>query len=151
MGLLDSLLGGAQGQATQDFLKRYEQGGQVSAEEAEQHYGRVTSGMAGDDYREAAEQALSRLSPDQRAELLSHLQGQARSQDVNFPGLHEAQPHDTGGLASLFSAMHQQQPGMLQRLLGGGGADPSQPRGSALGKVALAGIAAIGLRKMMKR
>jgi hypothetical protein len=39
---------------------------------------------------------------------------------------------------------------MLQRLLGGGGGGTSSPLGGTVGKAALAGIAAIGLRKLMK-
>jgi hypothetical protein len=46
--------------------------------------------------------------------------------------------------------MHEQQPGLLQKLLGAS-SDPTRPFGSLPGKAMLAGIAAIGLRKMMKR
>jgi hypothetical protein len=152
MGILDSLLGGSQGKRAQDFMQRFDQGrhDQISAEEVEQHYGKVSSAMGSEDYQSAAEQALSRLSPEQRAELVGHLQQQARAQDVNFPGLHQAEPQDTRGLAGVFSSMHAEQPGLLQRLLGGG-ADPSRPYGTPVGKVVLAGIAAVGLRKLMKR
>lgn len=102
--------------------------------------------MAPDQYREAAEQALARLSPDDRAALLSELQGQARKQDVNVPGLHEAQGSPApGALAGLFSSMHQQQPGILQQLLGGGGSGFSSP----VAKAAMLGIAAVGMRKLM--
>ena len=109
----------------------------------------VASAMGGDDYQDAAEQALGRLSPDQRAEFLSHIQQQARAQDVNFPGLHEANPQDTGRVAGVLSSMNSQQPGLLRQLLGGG-ADRSRPFGTPMGKMILAGIAAFGLRKLTR-
>jgi hypothetical protein len=151
MGILDSLLGGAQGQRTQDFMQRFDQGrhDQITPEEAEQLHGRVASAMGGDDYRDAAEQALGRLSPDQRTEFLAHIQQQARAQDVNFPGLHETNPQDTGRVAGVLSSMNSQQPGLLRQLLGGG-ADPSRPFGTPMGKMILAGIAAFGLRKLTR-
>ncbi len=151
MGILDSLLGQGQGQGgaapsgAQDLLQRFEQG-QGSDQEAQGLHQEVAQRLPPDHYREAAEQALARLSPDDRAQLLSELQGQARKQDVNVPGLHEAQGSPApGALANLFSSMHQQQPGMLQQLLGGGGGAFSSP----VAKAAMLGIAAMGMRKLM--
>jgi len=97
----------------------------------------------------AAEEAVSRLSPDERTELVEHLRQQARQQDVNFPGLHETPNLEQPGmLASLMSSMHGQQPGILRQLLGGnsGGGSGAQ---SNVAKAALAGIAAIGLKKAL--
>ena len=149
MGLLDTLLGGgSQRQNYQDFMQRYAQGRPwegVSDEEATQHYTSVAQQLDPQDYRVAAEEAVSRLSPDERTELAEHLRQQARQQDVNFPGLHEtANLEQPGVLASLMSAMHGQQPGILRQLLGGGGGAQSN-----VAKAALAGIAAIGLKKAM--
>ncbi len=147
MGILDSLLGQGQGGSSpgQDLLQRFEQG-QGSDEEVHGVHQEVAQRLPPDHYREAAEQALARLSPDDRAALLAELQGQARRQDVNVPGLHEAQGSPApGALAGLFSSMHQQQPGMLQQLLGGGGGGFSSP----VAKAAMLGIAAVGMRKLM--
>ena len=153
MGLLDTLLGGgSQRQHYQDFVQRYEQGRPwegVSDEEATQHYSSVAQHLAPQDYRVAAEEAIARLSPGERAELAEHLRQQARQQDVNFPGLHETPNLEQPGvLASLMSSMHGQQPGILRQLLGGssGGGSGMQ---SNVAKAALAGIAAIGLKKVM--
>jgi hypothetical protein len=153
MGLLDTLLGGgSQRQHYQDFVQRYEQGRPwegVSDDEAAQHYSTVAQQMEPQDYRAAAEEAISRLSPDERAELAEHLRQQARQQDVNFPGLHETPNLERPGvMAGLMSAMHGQQPGILGQLLGGssGGGIGMQ---SNVAKAALAGIAAIGLKKVM--
>src|SRR5512142_906590 len=94
MGILDSLLGQGQGgsspSAAQALLQRLEQG-QGSDQEVHGLHQEVAERLPPDHYREAAEQALSKLSPDDRAALLSELQGQARQQDVNVPGLHDAQ------------------------------------------------------------
>jgi hypothetical protein len=153
MGLLDTLLGGgSQKQNLQDFVQRYEKGRPwegVSDEEATQHYTNVAQHLGPQDYRVAAEEAVSRLSPDERAQLAEHLRQQARQQDVNFPGLHETPNLEQPGvLASLMSSMHGQQPGVLRQLLGGssGGGTGAQAN---VAKAALAGIAAIGLKKAM--
>lgn len=153
MGLLDTLLGGgSQRNQYQDFVQRYEQGKPwegLSDEEATQHYSKVAQHLDPQDYRAAAEEAVSRLSPDERAQLADHLRQQARQQDVNFPGLHETQNLEQPGvLASLMSAMHGQQPGILRQLLGGSSAGGTGQQ-SNVAKAALAGIAAIGLKKAL--
>jgi hypothetical protein len=153
MGLLDNLLGGgSQRQHVQDFVQRYEQGRPwegVSDEEAAQHYNNVAQQMDPQDYRVAAEEAMNRLSPEERTELAEHLRQQARQQDVNFPGLHDTPNLEHPGvLAGLMSAMHGQQPGILGQLLGGSSAGGSGVQ-SNVAKAALAGIAAIGLKKVM--
>ncbi len=150
MGILDSLLGQGQGgnpsSGAQDLLQRFEQG-QGSDQEVHGLHQEVAQRLPPDRYREVAEQALSKLSPDERAALLQELQGQARKQDVNVPGLHEAQGSPApGALAGLFSSIHQQQPGMLQQLLGGGAGGAFS---SPVAKAAMLGIAAMGMRKLM--
>jgi hypothetical protein len=148
MGILEALLGG-QGGALTDFVKRFEGGGAdaFSDQEAAKHYGAVAQHLPAEHYQQAAQEALSQLSPDQRSQLVEHLREQARQQDVNFPGLHEEQRlHEPGLLSSLFGQMQQQQPGLLQQLLGGGGGGTfSNP----VAKMALAGIAAMGLKRLM--
>lgn len=150
MGLLETLLGGGSAQRPQyqDFLQRFEQGRPwegVSDDEAAQHYSNVAQHLDPQEYRAAAEDALNRLSPDERAELAEHLRSQARQQDVNFPGLHDTPNLEHPGvLATLMSSMHGQQPGILRQLLGGGGGAQSN-----VAKAALAGIAAMGLKKAM--
>jgi hypothetical protein len=153
MGLLDNLLGGgSQRQQYQDFVQRYETGRPwegVSDEEATQHYTSVAQHLDPQNYRAAAEEAINRLSPTERAELAEHLRQQARQQDVNFPGLHETPNLEQPGvLASLMSAMHGEQPGILRQLLGGSSAGGMGAQ-SNVAKAALAGIAAIGLKKAL--
>ncbi len=150
MGLLDSLLGGSGGtSAAQDFLKRFEQGqGQgISDQEAANNYQAVAQRLPPDHYREAAEQALAKLSPDERNALVAQLQAQAGQQAVNVPGLPEARGNpEPGPLAGVLTSMHQQQPGMIERLLGG---QASGAFSSPVAKAALMGIAAMGMRKLM--
>ncbi len=152
MGILDSLLGQGQGgnqpSAVQDLLQRFEQG-QSSDQEVQRVHQEVAQRLPPDHYREVAEQALSKLSPDERTALLAELQGQAGKQDVNVPGLAQAQGTAApGALAGLFSSIHQQQPGMLQQLLGGGGGRGGGAFSSPVAKAALMGIAALGMRKL---
>jgi hypothetical protein len=61
-------------------------------------------------------------------------------------------------LAELLSGLHQQQPGMLGQLLGGGGAGgllgggggAGGMLGNPLAKVTLAGIAAMAAKRMLR-
>ena len=152
MGMLDALLGQMGGQqGFHDFAQRYDRGAPwdgISDQETAQHYGRIAPQLQGEDYRDAAEQSLSRLSPDERGQLVQHLQGAARQQDLNFPGLHEGGlASDPGMLAGLMSQMHHQQPSLLQQLLGGGGGGGAFA--NPIAKAAMAGIAAMAVRKMM--
>jgi hypothetical protein len=151
MGILEGLLGG-QGGPLADFVKRFEGGGSdaFNDEEAAQHHGTIAANLPPEHYQQAAQEALSQLSPDQRSQLVEHLRDRARQQDVNFPGLHdEERLHEPGVLSGLFGRMQQQQPGLLQQLLGGGGGGGgfSNP----VAKMALAGIAATAIKRLMGR
>ena|SRR5215831_15139448 len=149
MGLLDTLMGGGeQPRKLQDFIQRFNRGEGITDQESLQHYASVTSELGHEQYRSAAVEAFSRLSADQRGELLELLRQQASQQNVNLPGMQASQGlQEPGALADLFAGMRQQQPGILRRLLGGG--SEGSPFQSPLAKAALAGIAAIGLKKMM--
>jgi hypothetical protein len=151
MGILEGLLGG-QGGALADLVKRFEGGGAdaFSDQEAAQHYGTVAEQLPAEHYQQAAHEALSQLSPEQRSQLVEHLRDQARQQDVNFPGLHDEQRlHEPGMLSGLFGQMQQQQPGLLQQLLGGGGGGGTFS--NPIAKMAFAGIAAMGMKRLMGR
>ncbi len=152
MGLLDAIMGGTGGADARDFVSRYDQGPPwqgISDDEARAHYDRVASSLPPQDYEQAAAAALAKLSPQERQSLVDSMQQQARQQDVNFPGLHdEGAARDPGALAGLFSAMHRQEPGLLPRLLGSGGGGTF---GSPIAKAALAGVAAMAMKRMMSR
>jgi hypothetical protein len=140
---------GGKGGGLADFVKRFEGGGSdaFNDQETAQHHGAVAEHLPAEHYQQAAEEALTQLSPQQRTQLVDHLREQARQQDVNFPGIHEEpRLHEPGMLAGLFGQMQQQQPGLLQQLLGGGGGGGfSNP----IAKMALASIAALGIKRMM--
>ncbi len=175
MGMLESLFGGRGGgaqqqqQEFQDFANRYEQGppwAGISAQEAMSRYQQVAPQLPPDVYQQSAQQAFERLSPQQRLQLGQHLQQRARQQNLNVPDLNQDgiddRLQDAGYLAQVTGRLHQQQPGILGQLLGGAlGAGMGGGMGSGMGgqgmldnpiaKAALAGIAAMAVKKMMSR
>ena len=173
MGLfegLQSLLGGSGGQPPQqrqeyqDFVRRYDDGppwAGVSDQEAAQRYQEVAPRLSPQEYQESAQEAFARLSPQERQQFGQYLQQQARQQGVAVPDLNQDgiddRLQDPAYLARVTSQVHQQQPGLLGGLLGGAGrtAPGSDPLGNILanpiGKAALAGVAAIALKKMMSQ
>jgi hypothetical protein len=152
MGMLGALLGDTGWRTMEDFTSRYERGAPwvgIDERETMQHYDRVARQLDADDYREAAQASLARLSPDERRLLVAQLQGSARRTDVNTPGLHEVSD-DPASLAAVMARLHQEQPGMLQQLLGGstgGGGDGLL--GSTVAKAALAGIAVMAVKRAL--
>jgi hypothetical protein len=153
MGILEGLFG-EKGGGLAAFAKRFEGGGSdvFSDQEAAQHHGAVAERLPAEHYQQAAEDALTQFSPEQRTQLVDHLREQARQQDVNFPTLHEEQRlHEPGLLAGLFGRMQQQQPGLLEQLLGGGGGRGGGTFANPIAKMALASIAAMGIRRILGR
>jgi hypothetical protein len=172
---LQSLLGGGaagqqqpqQRQAYQDFVRRYDDGppwAGVSDQEAAQRDQEVAPRLSPQEYQESAQEAFARLSPQERQQFGRYLQQQARQQGVAVPDLNrdgvDDRLQDPAYLARVTSEVQQQQPGLLGGLLGGaggagGGAPGSDPLGNILanpiGKAALAGVAAIALKKMMSQ
>ena len=81
MSMLDDLLGGGQRQKEYgDFVKRYEQGDPsegYSDQEVLERYGEVSHAVSPDQYAQAAQEALSKLSPEERAAFVKMLQDRA--------------------------------------------------------------------------
>jgi nucleoid-associated protein YgaU len=158
MGLLDALLGGGQGQEEQqDFLQRFEQGPPwegYSDQEVLKRYGTVAGQASAQEYRQAASEAFARMSPEQRIEFGRLLQQRARDKHVNLGNLEHCDINDfqdAQRLASLTTDVHQQ-PGLLRSMLGGGSEAQGQQAGllsSPLAKAALAGIAAMAIKKVL--
>ena len=77
MGILDELLAGGQRQKEYgDFVKRYEQGDPsegYSDREVLNRYGEVSHAVSPDQYAQAAQEALSKLSPEERAAFVKML------------------------------------------------------------------------------
>src|SRR5262252_5207299 len=94
MGLLDALLGGAQGrEENQAFLQRFEQGPPwegYSDQEVLKRYGTVAGQASPQEYQQAATDAFGRLSPEQRVEFGRLLQQRAREQHATVRGLDQS-------------------------------------------------------------
>ncbi len=162
MSFLEQLFGGGgqQRQEYQDFVNRYEQGAPwegISNQEAMSRYQQVARQLPPQEYEQAAQEAFARMTPDQRRQLAQMLQQQARQQQVNFPDLNQDgiddRLQDPRAFAQVTSRMEQQQPGMLEQLLGGGGGGAGGGAGemlnNPLAKAALAGIAAMAAQRFL--
>ena len=107
---------------------------------------------------QAAQEALARLSPEERAEFVQMLQERAKSRGVSLPAQVGSDPKDLG---QIVTDLHEK-PGQLTDILGGK-STPPQASGSSpgasplanvfaspLAKAALAGIAAMVVKRVMR-
>ena len=89
MGILEDLLAGGQRQKEySDFVNRYEQGHPsegYSDQEVLKRYGEVSHAVPSDQYAQAAQEALSKLSPEERAAFAKMLQDRAAARGVTLP------------------------------------------------------------------
>ena len=147
MGILDDLLGGGQRQKEyKDFVNRYEQGDPsegYSDQEVLKRYGEVSHAVPPDEYAQAAQEALSKLSPEERAEFLKMLQERAAARGVKLPGKVAPDPKDLG---QVLTDLHSK-PGQLRDMFGSGaaqqasGSNPlTEMLSSPMAKAVLAGI-----------
>jgi len=101
MGMLEDLMGDGQRQKEySDFVNRYEQGRPsegYSDQEVLKRYGEVSHAVPSDQYARAAQEALSKLSPEERAAFVKMLQDDARN-------LRERQAHFESQLLSVPAA-----------------------------------------------
>ena len=157
MDMLGQLLGGGQRREEyQDFVNRYDTGAPwdgISDQEARSRYQQVAPQLSPEMYQESAQEAFSRLTPQQRLQLGQHLQQQTRQQGYNIPDLNrdgiDDRLQDPAYLARATGQLQQQQPGILGDLLGGGDGGGQGMLQSPVAKAALAGIAAVAVKKMM--
>jgi hypothetical protein len=160
---------GSTQQDQQDFVDRYRQGPQaVSGQEAAARYQQVAPQLPPEVYQQSAQDVFAQLTPDQRMQLGQALIQSARQQGQSFPDVNQDgiddRLQDPNFLAQKTTEVEQQQPGLLGRLLGGGGPalsgaapTPSAPPvgaaggmlGSPMAKGVLGGIAAAGLMNML--
>jgi len=158
MGLLDSLLGNPQQQQDyQNYVQRYQQGAPhegYSDQEVVQRYQQVAPQLPTQDYQRAAQEAFSRMSPQERIQFGQYLQQQAQTQGTPVAGFGQGVAQEAYGdsdyLAQQTAQLNQQQPGLLTQLLGGGGTGGvGSMLASPVAKAALAGIAAMAVSKAM--
>ena len=100
MGILDELLGGGQRQKEyRDFVNRYEQGDPsegYSDQEVLKRYGEVSHAVPPDQYAQAAQEALGKLSPEERAAFVKMLQERAAARGVTLLARGAARTERTG-------------------------------------------------------
>ena len=161
MGILDELLAGGQRQKEYgDFVQRYEQGDPsegYSDQEVLKRYGEVSHAVSPDQYAQAAQEALQKLSPEERAAFVKMLQDRAAARGVTLPRQVAPEPKDLG---QVLTDLHVK-PGQLRDMLGGPDVQPqgqvpgSNPIGemlaSPMAKAVLAGIAAMVVKRVMGR
>src|SRR5215469_3469482 len=114
MGILDELLAGGQRQQEySDFVDRYEQGHPsegYSDQEVLTRYGEVSNAVPPDQYAQAAQEALNKLSPEERAAFVKMLQDRAAARSVTLPQQVAPEPKELG---QVLTDLHVQQPGQL--------------------------------------
>src|SRR5215468_7985255 len=158
MGLLDELLGSGQIQKEySDFVNRYQQGDPsevYSDQEVLKRYGEVSHSVPADQYAQAAQEALSKLSPEERAAFVKMLQDRAAARGVTLPPKVAPQPKELG---QVLTDLHKK-PGQLRDMLGGDAQPQQQASGSSpimdilsspMAKAVLAGIAAMVVKNVM--
>ena len=159
MGMLDELLGGQRFKEYSDFVDRYEQGAPsegYSDQEVLKRYGEVSHSVSSDQYARAAQEALSKLSPEERAAFVKMLQDRAAARGITMPEQVPSEPKDLG---QVITDLHRK-PGQLREMLGGDTNQPQQGSGtnpiidilsSPMAKALLAGIAATVVKRAMGR
>jgi hypothetical protein len=158
MGILDELLAGGQLQKEyRDFVNRYEQGDPsqgYSDQEVLKRYGEVSHAVPPDQYAQAAQEALSKLSPEERAAFVKMLQDRAAARGVTLPRQVAPEPKELG---KVLTDLHVK-PGQLRDILGGGATQPQQQASgssptdilkSPLAKAVLAGIATMVVKRVV--
>jgi len=162
MGLLDSLLSNPQAQQEmQSYVQRYQQGSPhegYSDQEVMQRYQQVAPQLGAQEFQTAAQQAFDKMPPDQRVQFGQYVQQQLQSQGTQMQAFGQGEPQkyqDANYLAQQATQLHQQQPGLLGQLLGGGGGGGGSGGGAGgllanpAAKAALAGIAAMAISNAM--
>lgn len=156
MDLFDSLLGGGDDRdrdkrsGYEDFIDRYEQGAPydgIGDDEAVQRYREVDQRLDDDQYRDSAEAAFARLSPQERQQFAQYMR--ERTQGRGFDAIGAERDDDPAELARMTSQVRKQDPNILEQLMGRGGT--GGPLDNPIAKAAFGGIAAMAASKLMGR
>jgi hypothetical protein len=142
---LSGLLGGQLGSNLQGLINQFQQGQHESVpdDQVASAYSQVATGLPQDQYEQAARDAFSKLSPEQRSEFLRSLQGQTQQTGVATGAVQSASADPTS-LAQATAQVHAEQPNLLQQMFAPGGTF-SNP----IAKAALLGITAMAAQRMM--
>ncbi|HET9613517.1 MAG TPA: hypothetical protein VFP22_01795 [Candidatus Limnocylindrales bacterium] len=145
---VSSLLGGQLGSNLQGLIDQFQQGQHqaVPDEQVSSAYGQVAAGLPQDQYEQAARDAFSRLSPQQRQEFLQTLQTQTQQSGTTgaAAGAVQSASADPGSLAQATAQVHAEQPNLLQQMFAPGGTFSSP-----IAKAALLGISAMAAQRLM--
>ena len=152
-------------QRYQDFVERYQREPQgISEQEAAARYQEVAPHLSPDEHLRAAQEAFARMSPEERGRFGRYMAEQAQQQghdfiDLNQDGIDD-RLQDPDYLARTTTQAHQQHPGLLGQLFGGGGGHAGGGHAGSgtggggmlsnpLAKGVLGGIAAYGLSRLL--
>src|SRR5215210_7232162 len=124
MDFARKLFGGSE-QEHRDFVDRYQQGPrEVSEREAASRYEQVAPNLPPEIYQQSAQDVFSQMSPQQREQLGRQLIQSAQQQNLDFPDVNrdgiDDRLQDPEYLARTTTHLHQQQPGLLNQIFGGG-------------------------------
>jgi hypothetical protein len=170
-----NLLDGDSREELLDFAERYERGApydDITEEEAVSRYREIVPELSDEDYRHSAREAFSRMEPEERAEFGKQLRDQCLQQGYDFPDLLDANDgedrfQDPDYLVQVTARMRREQSDILEGLVGDGGAGlvggmmgegmtggegvsgDGGMLGNPVAKAALAGIAAIGVKRIV--
>ncbi|MBV9789164.1 MAG: hypothetical protein JOZ51_13360, partial [Chloroflexi bacterium] len=115
MDLLQNLLGGGQQrQQFEDFANRYDQGSPydgISDQEAMQHYQQIAPHLPPDLYQQSAQDAFSRMSPQERQQFGQYMRQRSQQHGYNIPDLNgdgiDDRMQDPAYLAQVTTNIHQ--------------------------------------------
>lgn len=127
-----------------DLVSKFDQGRHEETDDGtvSDSYGQVTSQLNKDEYVQAAESAIQRLTPEQRAEFARQLQQEAQQRGVNLPQVQQP-TSDPGALANATAQVHEEQPNLLQQMFAPGGTFSSP-----IAKAVLLGITAMAAKRL---
>jgi hypothetical protein len=155
MDVLNNILGSPEKRTQYDeFIDRYQKAPPYDAiddDEAVQRYEEITPTLSDRDYEESAEAAFAKLTPEERREFSRYLRDRAQQRgmtDFDANGIDD-RLDDPAELAKRTSQVRQQDPNILEQLMGKGGT--GGPLDNPLAKIVFAGITAFAASKIMGR
>jgi hypothetical protein len=150
MGILDNLLGGDAAKALGGLVEQFESGNaeQVSPQDAAAHHDAVAKHLTPEQYRQAATEAVEKLTPEQRKELGAQLAQAAKAQGKTVP--QHADPSSSASIGSLLTQL-KDTPGGVSSLLTAKGAkkEATTLLENPAVRTALVGVAATAAKKFL--
>lgn len=136
-------------QRSQQYQQGYQRGnvGHLDDNEVFDRYQRTVQQAPPDVVEQAHQEAFNRLPPAERQRIVDQFRQASNdpNQPFSYPGFTNGpQDYDPRQMGGMFRQAQQQQPDLLQQVLGPGGA-LSNP----MAKMAMAGVAAIAAQRLM--